>query len=66
MVVPSAIEIARLGEMQRANSPFAQLGQLVQGGFNAYQQGAAIKERRQAAQQAKTGQAKSANFNGRT
>jgi len=62
MAIPSALEIARLGEMQRANSPLAQLGQLVQGGFNAYQQGAANKERRQAAQQAKTGQAKSANF----
>jgi len=55
MAFPTASEIARLGQVQRANSPLAQLGQLVQGGFQGYQQGQAMKERRDqaaAAQQA--------------
>jgi len=62
MAFPTASEIAQLGQMQRANSPLAQLGQLVQGGFQGYQQGQAMKERRDQAAAAKSGEAAAANY----
>ena len=62
MAFPTALEIAQLGQVQRANSPLAQLGQLVQGGFQGYQQGQAMKERRDQATAAKSGEAAAANY----
>lgn len=62
MAFPTALEIARIGQMQRANSPLAQLGQLVQGGFQGYQQGQEMKGRREQVNAAKSGEAEAANY----
>lgn len=61
MAFPTASEIARIGQMQQQNSPLAQLGRLVTGGFQGYQAGQEKKEEREAAATAKSNEAAAAN-----
>ncbi len=69
MAFPTASEIARIGQMQQQNSPLAQLGRLVAGGFQGYQAGqerkaeqAKAESEQQAQQGAAQKQAKAASL----
>ncbi len=69
MAFPTASEIARIGQIQQQNSPLAQLGRLVAGGFQGYQAGqerkaeqAKAESEQQAQQGAAQKQAKAASL----